>query len=126
MGMMNCRHGIDTSTYCPSCVEDQLTMDRMAEIRPTLQARGSRYGDFSDNAEIADALLTVFTGQIIHRATGETVPTNWENLDPIKRQALVNIAGKISRILSPSADPEYRDNWHDIQGYAKLAEERCK
>lgn len=119
MGMMNCRHGIDTSTYCPSCVEDQLTMDRMAEMQSTLQARGSRYGDFSENAEIADALLTVMQ-------SGAGVPTNWADLDAVKRQALVNIAGKLSRILSPSADPEYRDNWHDIQGYAKLAEERCK
>lgn len=119
MGMITCRHGIDNSLYCPSCVEDQFTMKRMAEIQSTLQARGSPYGDFSDNAEIADGLITVMQG-------GAGIPTNWANLDATKRQALINIAGKLSRILSPSADPEYRDNWHDIQGYAKLAEERCK
>ncbi len=33
------------------------------------------------------------------------------------------IADKIARILN--GDPNYKDNWHDIQGYAKLAEDRC-
>jgi hypothetical protein len=48
---------------------------------------------------------------------------NWEALDAVKKQALTVIADKIARILT--GDPEYKDNWHDIQGYAKLAEDRC-
>ena len=35
---------------------------------------------------------------------------------------LGTIADKIGRILS--GDPNYADNWHDIQGYAKLVEDR--
>jgi hypothetical protein len=50
--------------------------------------------------------------------------TNYQALTPDKKQALDVIADKIARILS--GDPEYKDNWHDIQGYAKLAEDRCK
>lgn len=46
----------------------------------------------------------------------------WERLDPVKRQALTVIADKVARILS--GDPEYADNWHDIAGYARLAEQR--
>ena len=49
---------------------------------------------------------------------------NWQKLDFVKRQALSVIAAKIARILN--GDPEYKDNWHDIQGYAKLVEDRCK
>jgi hypothetical protein len=50
--------------------------------------------------------------------------SGWGRLTPDKRQALTVIADKIARILN--GDPEYKDNWHDIGGYAKLAEDRCK
>lgn len=114
-----CPHKVATHLYCPSCVEDQLTKERFMEVTSTLQARGNRYGAFAENAAIADALQTVMQ-------SGAGVRTNWADLDETKRQALVNISAKISRILSPSADPEYKDNWHDIQGYAKLGEDSCK
>jgi hypothetical protein len=47
----------------------------------------------------------------------------WHRLSADKKQALTVIADKQARILS--GDPEYVDNWHDIQGYARLAEQRC-
>lgn len=89
-------------------------------IEQTLQERGSRYGDFTDHADICDALINVCSG------TGYGPQTNFSRLDPVKRQAIRVICDKLARILSPGGDPEYRDNWHDIQGYAKLAEDRCK
>lgn len=46
----------------------------------------------------------------------------WDRLSAVQKQALTVIADKIARILS--GDPNYGDNWHDIQGYAKLAEDR--
>lgn len=82
-------------------------------IDATLAERGRRYGDFREHAAVAQRL------QDGMRQCGE----GWQKLDPVKRQALTVIADKIARILS--GDPEYRDNWHDIQGYAKLAEDRC-
>lgn len=82
------------------------------QIEDTLAERGRRYGDFAEHAELAQAL-----SNILRRAHG------WGRLTPVKRQALTVIMDKIARILS--GDPEYRDNWHDIQGYAKLAEDRC-
>jgi hypothetical protein len=87
-------------------------------INQTLQERGNRYGDFTTHADIAQHL------QIAMR--GDVVATQWDELSLDKRQALTVIADKIARILNPGADPEYRDNFHDIQGYAKLAEDRCK
>lgn len=86
----------------------------MTDIDATLAERGARYGDFTDHAEFAQALQDVM----------RRMP-NWRDgkLSPDKRQALTVIADKIARI--GTGDPEYRDNWHDIQGYAKLAEERC-
>lgn len=91
----------------------------MADLEDTLAERGARYGDFTDHADIAQALQVVCHGRI----TGPQ--TSWDRLDPVKRQAITVICDKLARILSPGGDPEYRDNWHDIAGYAKLAEDRC-
>ena len=81
-------------------------------VENTLAERGARYGDFTDHAVIAQNLQTIMRGSV-----------GWTRLTADKRQALTVIADKIARILN--GDPNYRDNWHDIQGYAKLAEDRC-
>lgn len=80
-------------------------------IEETLAERGGRYGDFSIHAEIAQNLQ-----DDMRSAKG------WDQLSPAQKQALTVIADKIARILS--GDPNYDDNWHDIQGYAKLVEDR--
>jgi hypothetical protein len=80
-------------------------------IEQTLAERGNRYGDFADHAKIAQAIQDDMR-----------IGPGWARLDDVKRQALTVIADKIARILS--GDPNYADNWHDIQGYAKLAEDR--
>ena len=79
-------------------------------IENTLAERGSRYGDFKDHAGIA---------QSIKRGM---MCAGMDDLPDMHRQALEVIADKIARILS--GDPNYADNWHDIQGYAKLVEDR--
>ena len=80
-------------------------------VANTLAERGSRYGKFADHAQIAQGLQDVMRA---HK--------NWHNLDFDMKQALTVIADKIARILN--GDPFYGDNWHDIQGYAKLIEDR--
>ena len=80
-------------------------------IEQTLAERGNRYGDFADHAKIAQAIQDDMR-----------IGQGWARLDDVKRQALTVIADKIARILS--GDPNYADNWHDIQGYAKLVEDR--
>jgi hypothetical protein len=39
-----------------------------------------------------------------------------------QREALDMIAHKIGRILN--GDPNYADSWHDLEGYARLVEQR--
>jgi len=81
-------------------------------VDQTLQERGKRYGDFSIHASICQNLKSVMTNT-----------HNYQNrLSMAQRQALDVIADKIARILT--GDPDYADNWHDIQGYAKLVEDR--
>lgn len=82
-------------------------------VEATLAERGRRYGDFADYAVISQSLQD---------AMRET--SGWAILSADKKQALTTIVDKIARILN--GDPEYRDNRHDIGGYAKLAEDRCK
>jgi hypothetical protein len=85
----------------------------MSSIEETLNERGDRYGDFKENAQISQEGKDWLESQ-----------DGWRRLNPVKREALEMIVQKIARILN--GDPEYKDNWHDIAGYATLAEERCK
>lgn len=82
----------------------------MSEIEKTLAERGGRYGDFEDCARVAQKLKS----------------TVWESagtkLQPDQMEALDNICSKIARLLN--GDPNYRDNWDDIAGYALLVSKR--
>lgn len=80
-------------------------------IESTLEERGNRYGSFEHHAAIAQDLQ-----QVMQRENG------WLLLASDQRQALTVIADKIARMLN--GDPTYRDNWHDIVGYAKLVDDR--
>lgn len=84
----------------------------MSAVDATLAERGARYGDFTDHANIVESVLDVWMAT-----------PGWAKLSADKRQTMRMLADKTARILN--GDPEYRDNWHDIQGYAKLAEDRC-
>lgn len=71
--------------------------------------RGSTHGNFSDNATIAQDLKYVMRGS-----------AQWGKLTPRKKEALEQIALKISRILSEGSDPDFAEHWDDIGGYAAL------
>lgn len=83
----------------------------MSSIEETLEERGNRYGSFYDHASIAQNLQDV-----MRRCEG------WDMLAPDQKQALTVISDKIARMLN--GDPNYRDNFHDIAGYAKLVDDR--
>ena len=80
-------------------------------VDQTLQERGKRYGSFASHARIAQALKQTMW-----------ITTGWGQMKPDQQQAIEVIADKLARILN--GDPDYIDNWHDIQGYAKLVEDR--
>lgn len=86
----------------------------MNQVEDTLAERASRYGEFRTHAVIC---------QNIKRAMDVQVG-NWNSLPAPHKQALEVIADKIARILN--GDYDYVDNWHDIQGYAKLVEDFIK
>lgn len=88
-------------------------------IDKVLAQRGARYGDFSHHAELAQNLQEVMRSSGV-KVSGEF----WNKLTAVQKQALTVIADKIARILS--GDPNYDDNWIDIQGYAKLVQERLQ
>lgn len=78
-----------------------------SEIDRTLLERGSRYGSFDGHARIT---------MNIKRAMRDS--PNWARLSDDKAEALDMIAHKLGRILN--GDPEYRDSWFDLAGYATL------
>lgn len=83
----------------------------MSAIDKTLTERGTRYGTFMDNARIAQEMKGVVCQG-----------GSWDKMKADQKEALEVICQKISRIVT--GDPNYADNWHDIQGYAKLVEDR--
>lgn len=79
----------------------------MADITQTLQEREKTYGSFIGQATICQALKAELQNS-----------ANWETMPPDMREALKMIVHKIARIVN--GDPNHRDSWHDISGYAKL------
>lgn len=92
------------------CVEEVNTTSSLGSV---LQQRGSRYGDFINNANVSQDLKYIMEQS-----------TNWNNMDSDMREALHMIAHKISRILE--GDPMYDDSWVDIAGYATLVVDRLR
>ena len=82
------------------------------DVRGTLDERHVSHGEYTNDAGAAIAILDTFDD------------FGAANLDPVKRHALYMIAFKIARIVS--GNPDHKDHWHDIAGYATLAEDRCE
>lgn len=89
-------------------VDSGLLMPKDKSIDAVLEQRGERYGKFINNATVAQALKEAMM-----------VDTNYHSLSADKREALDQIASKISRIVTSTCS-EYKDSWTDIQGYSKL------
>lgn len=73
--------------------------------------RYNRYGDFASVANTTQALIDVLRCE-----------PGWERMTADQRQAASMIFDKLARCVH--GDPTYRDNWHDIVGYAKLVDDR--
>mgnify|MGYP003645029849 FL=1 len=81
----------------------------MSEIKSVLAERGSRYGEFKDNARVSQNIKVAMQDG------------RWSDLPADKAEALEMIAHKMARIIN--GDCDYKDSWTDIIGYAKLIEE---
>lgn len=105
------------------------TVTPVDAVKSILNQRGERYGDFTNHAQIAQDLQDVLRGKltsIVEDGTAAELNVfasfGWRNLSKVQRQALTVICAKLARIIS--GDPNYDDNWIDIQGYARLVQER--
>lgn len=81
----------------------------MTDTETTLNSREKLYGPFEDCAYVAQNIKAAFRDS-----------RNWDTLSKDKKEALEMIASKIARILN--GDSNCSDSWHDISGYARLAE----
>jgi hypothetical protein len=78
-------------------------------IDKTLADRENTYGYYGHTAALSQSIKEKLRE---HR--------KWLALTADKKEALEMIAHKMARIME--GDPAYRDNWHDIAGYATLVE----
>ena len=79
-------------------------------INAILLERGTRYGPFKGHAEITQKIKRVIKEAV---DKNENHPLSWS-----QEEALEMIAHKMGRILN--GDPDYKDSWVDIAGYAQL------
>jgi hypothetical protein len=113
---MECKFSHDIVDVCRGCgwkrFPDYPPQTPASALACTLAERKARYGDFTDHARIAETI-----NQALMSGMG------WLQATPVQREALRIIANKLGRIVN--GDPNYADSWHDIAGYATLAEQRC-
>ena len=82
-------------------------------IEEILAEREKTTGDFGTHAAITDAIK-----YHMHNAS------QWNYLSAMQRESLDMIAHKIGRILA--GNPDFRDHWDDIAGYATLIARKLK
>jgi hypothetical protein len=82
------------------------------ETKELLVERGKTHGDYTVHARITCNIKAMMHNE-----------DNWKGLKATQAESLDMIAHKIGRILA--GDPDFRDHWDDIAGYAKLVADRC-
>lgn len=80
-----------------------------SSIADTLKQRGTTHGDFEVNSAVSQGIRDALK------------LGNYEQLPPVMREALDMFGHKMARICS--GNPMEPDHWHDIAGYATLAEQ---
>lgn len=78
-----------------------------------LDERGSRYGNYLQQATVVETLWQTLATAL-----------NGRTLAPDQADALRMICVKLSRVVN--GDPDYADNWCDIAGYAQLVADRLE
>jgi len=82
------------------------------EISTILDEREKTHGDYTNNCVVS---------QKLKQAMADAVGYN--KLSMVQKETLDRIATKIGRIL---CNPNVKDHWTDVQGYAKLAGDLVK
>ena len=95
-------------------MEDNRAMtQKKPNVKKTLNERLHTHGDFSNHARVAQSLKNVLRKEPLYKG-----------LSDVQVEALEMILHKIARVVS--GNPDHKDHWHDIAGYAVLVEEQLK
>jgi uncharacterized protein YejL (UPF0352 family) len=87
----------------------------MSSIDDTLKGRGKDYGDYKDNVEAIAKIMKTLNEVHKHKTA--------EDLNLID---FTNLNYAVIKLVRLAATPDHIDSWHDLQGYAKLAEKYYK
>ena len=98
-----CKKYKEVSYHKP--VED--SVNSVSELDVIIKERGKTHGNFRDQAYCAQSLKSVIRES-----------PNYDRMSKVQKEALDMIVHKIGRILV--GDPDFKDHWVDIEGYAKL------
>lgn len=94
----------------------------MNEVQVVTDERGARYGDFRNNALVAQHVKSTLHDALADNPRFEVMSASDRF---VLLEGLDQIALKLSRIVT--GDPAYDDNYIDIEGYSKITRERvCK
>ena len=96
-------------------LEQDIQKVSAADVTTTLGSRARAYGNFRDNARLAQALK---------RTMAEHAEDMGKTFADDQWEALEMIATKVSRIVN--GNPDDIDQWHDIAGYATLIADRLR
>jgi len=109
----NSKYIVDVKTVNHIRIADTPPLSEMDDLAQTLAKRQDAYGDFLSKCQ------TIWAIKHAMHAT-----PNWETMPTDMKESLSMVVHKIGRILHGQID--HIDSWHDIQGYAKLIEDRLK
>lgn len=93
-------------------------MNSKTSLDDTLETRGKQYGKYVDVAQIAQ-MIKFYLQQ----------GCRWPHMDLCEKESMDLIATKLARLVClpmSSTEVPLLDSWHDIQGYAKLAEDHLR
>ena len=85
--------------------------------------RNKTHGDYSVHARITQNLKSIVRDFHVVGPASDTPFPAVNRLNSEQAESLDMIFHKIGRILA--GDPDFRDHWDDIAGYAKLVADRC-
>ena len=85
----------------------------MVDLETLLDERKNTHGDFTDHAACTQSLKVV----------AKNWP-NWVELSPVQKEAIEMILHKLGRIMT--GNPDHKDHWDDIAGYARLVSQRIE
>ena len=100
------------SNSAPNTPDPSTVSSTGLSTRDLLLERGKTHGSFDNNSTISLSLKCVIRSS-----------SNYVTMTDPAKEALDMISHKIGRICA--GNPNFKDHWEDIAGYAQLVADRC-